>query len=61
MVKLRITWKRSAIGRPERQGRTIRALGLRRLHYTVVHEDTPQIRGMIHSVAHLVEWSEVPE
>ena len=61
MVKLSITWKRSAIGRPERQGRTIRALGLRRLHYTVVHEDTPQIRGMIHSVAHLVEWSEVPE
>lgn len=55
MVKLRITWKRSTIGRPERQKRTVRALGLRKLNQTVVHEDTPQIRGMINKVSHLVE------
>ncbi|HOK20463.1 MAG TPA: uL30 family ribosomal protein, partial [Thermosynergistes sp.] len=35
MGKLRITWKRSAIGYPERQARTIRALGLQRLNHTV--------------------------
>jgi len=47
MAKLRITWKRSAIGRPEVQKRTVRALGLRKLNQTVEHEDTPQIRGMV--------------
>ncbi|EFQ24043.1 50S ribosomal protein L30 [Aminomonas paucivorans] len=57
MAKLTITWKHSAIGRPDRQGLTIRALGLRKLHQTVTHEDTPQIRGMIRAVEHLVEWS----
>ncbi|NLB83579.1 MAG: 50S ribosomal protein L30, partial [Synergistaceae bacterium] len=43
MAKLRITWKKSSIGKPERQKRTVRALGLRKLHQTVEHEDTPQI------------------
>jgi len=61
MEKLRITWKRSAIGYPERQARTIRALGLRRLNHTVEHDDTPQVRGMIKAVEHLVEWSAVQE
>jgi len=42
MAKLRITWKRSAIGRPEVQKRTVRALGLRKLNQTVEHEDTPR-------------------
>ncbi len=55
MAKLRITWKRSAIGRPEVQKRTVRALGLRKLNQTVEHEDTPQIRGMVTKVSHLVE------
>ena len=58
MAKISITWKRSTIGRPPRQGRTIRALGLRKLHQTVVHEDTPQLRGMINAVSHLVEWTQ---
>jgi large subunit ribosomal protein L30 len=58
MSKLRVTWKKSAIGRPDKQARTIRALGLHRLHDTVEHEDTPQIRGMIHSVKHLLECEE---
>jgi large subunit ribosomal protein L30 len=58
VAQLRITWKKSTIGRPERQERTIRALGLRRLNHTVVHEDSPQIRGMVRAVAHLVECVE---
>lgn len=58
MSKLAVTWKKSAIGRPDRQARTIRALGLRKLNQTVEHDDTPQVRGMVESVSHLVEWKE---
>lgn len=61
MAKLKITWKRSCIGRPERQFRTIKALGFTKLNSVVTHEDTPQIRGMINAVSHLVEWAEVSE
>jgi large subunit ribosomal protein L30 len=56
MAKLEITLKRSPIGRPEDQRVTVKTLGLRKLHQTVVHNDTPQIRGMINKVAHLVEF-----
>ncbi|HCL80391.1 MAG TPA: 50S ribosomal protein L30 [Synergistaceae bacterium] len=55
MAKLHITWKKSTIGRPQGQRRTIEALGLRKLNQTVVHDDTPQIRGMVNKVVHLVE------
>ena len=55
MAKLKITQVRSAIDRPGRQKRTIVALGLKRLHHTVELEDTPQIRGMVDKVRHLVE------
>jgi len=55
---LRITWVKSAIGYSERQKATIRALGLRRLNQTVVHEDTPVIRGMLRKVNHLVKVEE---
>lgn len=58
-MKLSITWKRSVIGRPQNQRATIEALGLRRLHHTVVHNDTPQIRGMINKVTHLVDVEEI--
>ncbi len=58
MGKLKITQVRSAINRVEKQKRTIRALGIRRLHHTVIHEDTPQIRGMIRVVHHLVKVEE---
>jgi large subunit ribosomal protein L30 len=61
MVKLKVTWKKSAIGRPERQRRTLRALGLRRLNHAVIHQDSPQIRGMLRAVAHLVQWEELSE
>jgi large subunit ribosomal protein L30 len=55
---LRITWVKSSIGYSEQQKGTIRALGLRRLGYSVEHEDTPVIRGMINKVSHLVEVQE---
>jgi large subunit ribosomal protein L30 len=56
---LRVTQKRSAIRRQERQKRTIRALGIHRLHESVEHRDSPQIRGMINTVRHLVEVEEI--
>jgi len=55
MKKLRITLKRSFIGYDRRQRRIVFSLGLRRLHHTVVHDDTPTIRGMLRKVPHLVE------
>ena len=57
--KLRITQVKSAIGRKEVQKLTLKALGLKRLHHTVVHPDRPEIRGMINRVAHLLEVEEV--
>jgi len=57
--KLAITLKRSLIGRPEKHRVTVRTLGLRKLHQTVVHEDNPAIRGMINQVRHLVEVKEI--
>lgn len=54
MPRLRITWKKSAIGYGEEQKRTLRALGLRRLNQTVEHDDSRSIRGMITRVKHLV-------
>ncbi len=59
--RLRITWVKSAIGYSRRQKATVRALGLRRLGHSVVHEDTPVIRGMIDKVRHLVRVEEVEE
>jgi large subunit ribosomal protein L30 len=52
--KLRIMLVRSPIGYSERQKRTVRALGLRRINQTIEHADTPVIRGMINKVSHLV-------
>lgn len=57
--QVQITWLNSAIGRSEGQKRTIAALGLRRLHQTVVLRDTPAIRGMARKVCHLVELKEL--
>jgi large subunit ribosomal protein L30 len=56
---LRITLVRSTIGRPEDQERTVRSLGLRRLHHTVERPDSPSIRGMVNKIRHLVEVEEV--
>jgi large subunit ribosomal protein L30 len=59
MTRLRITQIGSTIGRKEPQKRTIKALGLGKLHRSVVHEETPQIRGMIRAVSHLVKVEEL--
>jgi large subunit ribosomal protein L30 len=56
---LRITWVKSAIGYREDQKRTVRALGLRRLNQSVLHEDNPVIRGMVFKVQHLLRVEEV--
>ena len=61
MAKLRVTQVRSTIDRNKMQKRTMVALGLGKLHRTVTHNDTPQIRGMINAVRHLVEYEEVDE
>ncbi|MEZ4519592.1 MAG: 50S ribosomal protein L30 [Chloroflexota bacterium] len=57
--KLRVTYTKSAIGYTERQKATIRALGFRKLNQTVEHDDTPDIRGMVNRVSHLVTVEEV--
>ncbi|MBN6889686.1 large subunit ribosomal protein L30 [Cytobacillus horneckiae] len=56
--KLEVTLTRSVIGRPEDQRQTVKALGLRKMHQTVEHQDNPAIRGMITKVAHLVTVNE---
>jgi large subunit ribosomal protein L30 len=53
-----ITQRRSRNGSDQRQRDTLRSLGLHRIGQSVEHEDTPQVRGMIAKVAHLVEVSE---
>jgi len=52
--KLKITQVKSVIGKLEAHKRTISALGLKKIHKTVLHDDTPVIRGMVNSVKHLV-------
>ncbi len=61
MKDIKVTLKRSYIGRPWRQRRVLEALGLRKINQTVVHKDTPSIRGMIHKTSHLVEVNEASE
>lgn len=55
MAKIRITQVKSKIGKPERQKRTLEALGIRKLNHSVEHEATPQILGMVVKVNHLVK------
>jgi large subunit ribosomal protein L30 len=55
---VKVTLKRSAIGRSPRQGLTLQSMGLRRLNQTVELQDTPSTRGMIAKVAHLVSVDE---
>lgn len=57
--KLMITWTKSAIGYSQRQKDTVRALGLLRLNQTVERKDTPEVRGMVDKVRHLVKVEEV--
>jgi large subunit ribosomal protein L30 len=58
MAELKITLKRSSIGRDKYFAKVLKGLGLRRLHQTVVLQDTPEIRGMISKVNHMVTVEE---
>lgn len=59
--KLKITLRRSPIGNQQTQKDTVRSLGLRKLRQSVIREDTPVVRVMIHKVQHLVEVEPVTE
>lgn len=59
MGKIKIIQTKSVIDRPKDQKRTIEALGLGRPNWEVVHNDTPQIRGMINKIGHLVKVEEI--
>ncbi len=61
MSQLKVTQVKSVIGSIENHKRTVRALGLKRIRDSRVHQDTPQVRGMIHNVRHLVRVEEVDE
>ena len=56
--KLKITLMKSPIGFNEKQGRVVESMGLRKIRHTVELPDTPETRGMIHKVRHLVEVSD---
>ncbi len=55
MAKIRITQVKSKNGKPERQKRTLEALGIRKLNHSVEHEATPPILGMVEKIRHLVK------
>jgi large subunit ribosomal protein L30 len=59
VTRLRVTQVRSVIDRPRDQKDTVRRLGLHRMHDAVVHDDRPDIRGMLAKVRHLVSVEEI--
>ena len=59
MSKIKVTQRRSAIDRPKDQKSTVRRLGLHRINDSIIKDDTPDVRGMIAKVQHLVEVEEV--
>jgi large subunit ribosomal protein L30 len=59
MAQLKVTYVKSTIGYAKDQKATVRSLGLRKLHQSVIHEDTPVIRGMVFKVRHLVKVEEI--
>lgn len=58
MKKVRVTQVKSGIGYPLREKRTLKSLGIRRMHQIVEHDANPQIMGMIAKVRHLVKFEE---
>ncbi len=58
MAKIKITQIKSRINAPKDQKRTLDALGLKKMHHSVIKEDTPSILGMVRVVRHLVEVTE---
>jgi large subunit ribosomal protein L30 len=61
MSKLKVRQIRSALDRGARQRGTLRALGIRRIGQSVIHDDKPEIRGMIKAVEHLITVEEIEE
>ncbi|WP_372768684.1 50S ribosomal protein L30 [Lutibacter sp.] len=59
MAKIKVTQVRSKIRRPQRQKRTLEALGLKKMNQVVVHDATPAILGMVHKIKHLVSFEEI--
>jgi large subunit ribosomal protein L30 len=57
--QIKITWTKSYIGYPETQRATLKSLGLKKLHQTLIKEDTPQLRGQINKVSHLLTVEEL--
>lgn len=59
MKKIKVTQVKSAIDRPERQKRTLEALGLKKMNASREVEATPQILGMVHKISHLLKVEEI--
>jgi large subunit ribosomal protein L30 len=57
--KLKITLIKSYIGKPQKQREILRGMGLEKLNKTVMLKDTPEIRGMVNKVSHLVFMEEI--
>lgn len=57
--QIKITWTKSFIGYPETQRATLKSLGLRKLNQTLIKADTPQLRGQINKVSHLLTVEEL--
>ena len=58
-MKIRITLKRSVIGRSEKIRKVVSALGLRKINHSVEHNDTASVRGMIHKISTMVKVDEI--
>lgn len=58
-AKIKVTQKKSLIGRLESHRGTMKALGLKRINHSVIHEDKPEIRGMIQKISYLVKVEEL--
>lgn len=56
---LKVTLVKSTIGQKPKTRATVRGLGLRKINHTVEHRDTPDMRGMLHRVRHLIEVEEL--
>ena len=61
MSSLKITLKKSLIGRLQKHQGTVQALGLRRVHQSVVHQETPQILGMVKKIAYMLDVEKVDQ
>ncbi len=55
MARIRVTQIKSKIGQPENQKRILAALGIKKMHQTVEHDDSPQVMGMVNKLKHLVK------